>query len=111
MLYEIIKFLKSIGIDMAILIAGLSGGLVSLRKDESLTVWEKIATVISGGVISTYLTPVFMLAFDKIIVNNSRIEYGIAFMVGYAGLKSVEMLFTKIKNKELNYERNNDTRH
>ncbi len=95
MFQNIIKFLEHMGMDMALLIAGLSGGLVSLRKDEKLAMWQKILTVISGGLISTYLTPMFMLLLKGVLTEDSRLEYGVAFVVGYAGLKSIELLFAK----------------
>lgn len=97
---NIIDFLKNIGIDIAILIAGLSGGLVSLRKDEKLSMWQKILTVASGGLIATYLTPILVPLAEKIVGENSNIEYGMGFVVGYMGLKSIEFVISKFVKSE-----------
>lgn len=91
-----LKFLQEIGIDIAILIAGLSGGLVSLRKDEKLSTKQKILTVLSGGLIATYLTPIFLRLAEKLIGTDTKIEYGLAFVIGYMGLKAIELLITKL---------------
>jgi len=106
---NIIKFFNEIGLDVALLIAGLSGGLVSLRKDEKLTTWQKFLTVVSGGLIATYLTPLFIYFVTKMfgaeMVEGTKIEYGLSFIVGYMGLKAIEFLITKItktRNNESN---------
>lgn len=100
-----IKFLQELGIDFALLIAGLSGGLVSLRKDEKLTLWQKVLTVLSGGFIATYLTPIVVPLIEKVVGENNSIEYGVGFVVGYMGLKSIEFViskFVKMNKDEIN---------
>lgn len=97
---NVINFLREVGIDIAILIAGLSGGLVSLRKDEKMTVWQKIFTVMSGGLIATYLTPLLIPLSVKLFGKGLKIEYGLGFVVGYMGLKAIEFIISKfLKNK------------
>lgn len=101
-----IKFLHEIGIDIALMIAGLSGGLVSLRKDEKLTMWQKIFTVISGGLIATYLTPIIVPLIEKLIGENSNIAYGAGFVIGYMGLKSIEYVISNVFTKNKKNENN-----
>ena len=101
-----LKLLQEVGIDIAVFIAGLSGGLVSLRKDEDLTIWQKVLTVLSGGLISTYITPLFIPMFERMFGSNgSNVGFGLAFVIGYMGLKSIEFIITSFTN---NIKKNQD---
>lgn len=90
------EFFESLGIQLSLLVAGFAGGLVSINKDNKLSVWGKITVIISGGFIATYITPVFFLVFK---FEDERAKYGVAFIVGYMGLKAIELLVEKLTKK------------
>lgn len=91
---------KYFGIDVILFIAGLAGGITFLTKSPKLTKLQKFSSVLSGGFTANYLTP---LVADWIHLSENAL-YGLAFLLGYGGLKSVETIFTaatsKIKKSE-----------
>ena len=89
-------FLESIGIKTVLFIAGVGGGLANLMKASNLTYYQKFITVLVGGFSANYLTPIV----GSIMNLNDDTLYGIAFLVGFGGLKSIEILFEKIVNKK-----------
>lgn len=97
------EFFAGIGIQISLLIAGFAGGLVSINKDKKLSIWGKITVIISGGFIATYITPVFFLIFK---FEDERAKYGIAFVIGYMGLKAIELVVSKL-TKKVNENGNN----
>lgn len=92
---EVLKWFKAIGFELILFIAGLAGAFVNLSKKESLTLIERITSVICGGLIANYLTPVFINFLDA----STSISHGIAFILGYSGLKSVEYIIDHIHKK------------
>lgn len=89
-----IRFLHEMGIEFGLLLAGLSGGIVALRKDEKLNIYEKSLTVISGGISAIYITPLLLDYLSNVLTEQSK--YGLAFFVGYVGLKGLEIIIIKI---------------
>lgn len=89
------QFFKGIGINIIYLIAGVLGSYVSVSNSKELTKLEKIATVFSGGIIATYITPLV----SNWMSMNADSEYGLAFVLGYMGLKGVEITIKKLKSK------------
>jgi len=83
------------GFDIILFIAGIAGSIVLLNKDNKLTPWKKFLSVLSGGLTANYLTPIvakwFLLSDDYM--------YGIAFLMGYGGLRSVENIFILFTSK------------
>lgn len=90
------EFFASLGIQISLLIAGFAGGLVSINKEKKLSLWGKVMVIISGGFIATYITPVFFMLFK---FQDERAKYGIAFVIGYMGLKAIELLVSKFTKK------------
>ena len=89
-------FLESKGIKTVLFVAGVGGGLANLMKASNLTYYQKFITVLVGGFSANYLTPIV----GSIMNLNDDTLYGIAFLVGFGGLKSIEILFEKIVNKK-----------
>ncbi len=97
------KFLQSIGIELVLLLAGIAGGFVSLTsKPKNMTRMQQIGTVISGGLTANYLTPLVAEwgGFSE------QALYGLAFALGYSGMKSLELVF-KILNTKFHSKDNN----
>ena len=92
---EILKMLKALGFEIAVFFAGLAGAWVSTNKAKNLTRLERISAVFSGGFIANYLTPMF----TEILNTSENTRYGVAFIVGYIGMKSVEYIIDYIHQK------------
>lgn len=95
------EFLASLGIQISLLVAGFAGGLVSINKDKRLSIWGKVTVIISGGFIATYITPLVFLIFK---FEDERAKYGVAFVIGYMGLKAIEMIVERFTEKMKNDE-------
>jgi hypothetical protein len=94
--YENVKqFFKAVGLEAGMIIAGFFGALASVSKDKKMTFIEKFISVVVGIAVSNYLTPI---VFDWTNAGENS-KYGIAFLLGYTGLKSVEYIIDKTKSK------------
>ena len=92
----IVEFLESMGIKTILFIAGIGGGLANLMKESNLTYGQKFTTILVGGFSANYLTPVV----GSLMSLNDDTLYGVAFLVGFGGLKSIEILFERVINKK-----------
>jgi len=92
----IINFLESMGIKTILFVAGIAGGLANLMKESNLTYGQRFITVLVGGFSANYLTPVV----GSLMSLTDDTLYGIAFLIGFGGLKSIEILFEKVINKK-----------
>ncbi len=90
-----IEFLKLIGIETPVFIAGSSGAIVFLTKNNKMTKIQQFCTVLSGGLSANYLTP---LVGDWMNLDN-RVLYGVAFLLGYSGMKGVELIILELKSR------------
>lgn len=95
----LIDALKYIGIEAPVFMAGSSGAIVFLQKKGNMTKMQQFLTVLSGGLSANYLTP---LAGDWFHLDH-KVLYGVAFLLGYSGMKSVELIIvgfhSKLKSK------------
>jgi len=87
--------LKLSGIETQTFIAGASGAVVFLTKSKNMTRTQQFLTVLSGGLSANYLTPVVANWFHL----DEKVLYGIAFILGYSGMKSVELIINIFKSK------------
>ena len=97
----ITQFLESLGIKTIVFIAGLAGGLASLTKRTKSNWWEKFISVLTGGFTANYLTP--LVAEWTNLGENTH--YGFAFLLGYGGLASVEMLWNRLHKDDKKEEK------
>lgn len=88
----LIDILKYIGIEAPVFIAGSSGAIVFLQKNRNMTKTQQFLTVLSGGLSANYLTP---LVGDWLNLDQ-KVLYGVAFLLGYSGMKSVELIINLI---------------
>ena len=91
---KVLEILKLFGFETALFVAGLAGAWVSSNKVK-LTKWERLTSVISGGFIANYITPLFA----ELIEVSESAKYGSAFIVGYIGMKSVEYIIDYVHKK------------
>ena len=92
---EALRFLKVLGFQVGMFFAGLAGAWVSTNKTKNLSYIERASAVFSGGFIANYLTPLF----SEIINTSENTSYGVAFIVGYIGMKSVEYILDYVHQK------------
>lgn len=98
------KWLKAFGFGAAEFLAGLAGAWVSTNKQKNLTTLERFSSIFSGGLIANYITPIFI----NIMNFSDSTTYGVAFIVGYIGMKSVEYVIDYFHKKFINNENNSE---
>ena len=81
--------------DLALFIAGFMGSLVQIGGKTNLGFWGKFTAIMSGGAIANYLTPVLVSLFDW----SASSRYGFGFLLGFMGLKGVEVVIKAIKSR------------
>lgn len=86
-----IDFLKSIGINIGLTIAGFAGALLLAPRMKN---WKlQLVAVLSGTLSATYIAPIIIGILN---IHAPNIEYGIAFIVGFSGVKITEVLEIRI---------------
>jgi hypothetical protein len=95
MLMPLNEILKQMGFEAPVFIAGFSGAFVFVTKVKNATKAQQFIMLVSGGLSANYLTPLVggWLHLD------SSVLYGIAFLLGFSGMKSVELLTNKLFKK------------
>jgi len=99
---EFAQWLKIIGLELGLLVAGLFGAIVSMPKEKELKFMGRVIWVISGSMIANYLTPIFSAWLNM----GDNTKYGAGFLLGYLGIKSVELAIVRIKDKFKSNENN-----
>ena len=89
-----IEFIKELGINVGISIAGLFGSLLMIGKKSAQNLRTIIFSMISGVACANYLTPVIL----SITALDMKYQFSVAFVLGFLGLKSVEIVAAKILN-------------
>ena len=93
-LNEIRQFLKSCGIDFGLLISGLSGAILLLSKSGAQSFSKTMFGLIGGAASANYLTPLVIKIMK--IDEGLNFNYGIAFLLGFLGLRGIEYFTNKI---------------
>ena len=91
-------FLEEIGINIAFVMAGLAGSLVTVSNDATKNLKSSIAGIIAGTFSANYLTQIVV----EVTGLNGKTEYGLAFILGYIGLKGVETITKKLLKEDGN---------
>lgn len=90
-------FLIRYGIDIGFLISGFFGALLLVSKNSAQRVSTTIASILAGTACANYLTPVVMNMLPEGVRNNGK--YAVAFVMGFMGLKGLELLIDKLFTK------------
>ena len=85
--------LKQYGIDIGLLISGLFGSILLTSKKSSRNLGRTISSLIGGAASANYITPI-LIEFAKI--DGTHYQYGIAFLLGFLGLKGIEYFSEKL---------------
>jgi len=86
--------LKEEGIDVGLAVAGLFGSILMSSKQASQNLPAAIASLIGGAASANYVTPLVL----KMAHLDTEPSYGyaIAFLLGFLGLRGVEILSSKL---------------
>lgn len=90
-------FLFRYGIDIGFLISGFFGALLLVSKNSAQKISTTIASILAGTACANYLTPVVMNMLPEGVRNNGK--YAVAFVMGFMGLKGLELLIDKLFTK------------
>jgi hypothetical protein len=90
--------LREQGIDIGFAIAGLFGSLLLMSKDASLNIGRTVLSTVGGAASANYVTPL-ILHVTK-LGDDPTYSYAIAFLLGFAGLKGIEAITSKLLTDE-----------
>lgn len=90
-------FLMSIGMNVGLAVSGFFGSLMLVGKQKEQNLREQIFSVIGGTMSANYLTPVVIDTFN---LQTDSLQYGVAFVIGFGGLKVVEFVYEKWFSKK-----------
>ena len=86
-----VELLKSLGINLGLTLADFFGSLLLLPRQKN---WKmQLVAVLSGTLSATYIAPVLIGILN---IQAPNIEYGLAFIVGFSGVKITEVLEVRI---------------
>lgn len=86
------EFLMDIGMNVGLAVSGFFGSLMLVGKQREQNLREQIFSVIGGTMSANYLTPVVI---DTFKLQAESLQYGVAFVIGFGGLKVVEFVYEK----------------
>jgi hypothetical protein len=85
--------LKQYGIDVGLLISGLFGAILLTSKESAMNLTRTVSSLIGGAASANYITPVVV---NLAKLDDTHYHYGIAFLLGFLGLKGIEHFSNKI---------------
>lgn len=86
------EFLMGIGINVGLAVSGFFGSLLLVGQQKEQNLKEQIVSILGGTMSANYLTPI---AIDTFNLNSESLHYGVAFVIGFGGLKVVEYFYNK----------------
>lgn len=89
------EFFEFVGINVSVLLVGFIGAVFMAGNQKDMKPWERIFSVFGGAFTANYFTPVVQDYFDI----SDKMIYGVAFALGYSGLKSLEIIIKRFHSK------------
>jgi len=86
--------LKQEGIDVGLATAGLFGAALSTSRQAALNVGKTVTSVLGGAASANYITPL-ILKLAK-LDDTPQFAFAIAFLLGFAGLKAIDLIASKM---------------
>jgi hypothetical protein len=87
------NILQEIGINAGLIVSGLFGSLLTIKKGHA-TRLSSVALSIAAGVGSAnYITPIVV---DSLSLTNQNLTFGIAFILGFLGLSGIDFAIKKV---------------
>jgi hypothetical protein len=93
--------LKEYGIDVGLLVSGLFGAILLTSKGSAMNLARTVSSLIGGAASANYITPIVMNLAN---LHDSHYQYGIAFLLGFLGLRGVEHVGKKILPDHIHHE-------
>ena len=78
--------------NVGLAVSGFFGSLMLVGKQREHNLREQVFSVIGGTMSANYLTPVVI---DTFKLQTESLQYGVAFVIGFGGLKVVEFVYEK----------------
>jgi hypothetical protein len=88
--------MKDIGITISFLISGLFGAILMASKNTQTSIKSTLLSIFGGMAAANYLTPIMI---ELLNLKEAKLQNGLAFIVGFLGLKLVEVLSNKFLNQ------------
>jgi hypothetical protein len=85
--------LKQYGLDIGLFISGLFGAILLTSKNSAKNLGKTVSSLIGGAASANYITPI-VISVTKL--DETHYHYGIAFLLGFLGLKGIEYFSNKI---------------
>ncbi|CAB5224959.1 hypothetical protein UFOVP742_51 [uncultured Caudovirales phage] len=85
--------LKDAGLDLGLLIAGFAGAILTSSKQAGVNLGKTVASLIGGAASANYITPLILKVAH--LEGDVHYGYGAGFLLGFCGLRGVEMLAEK----------------
>ncbi len=101
---EVKRYLEDFGIHIGLIIAGLFGAYLSVSINKELTRLQKMTVIVSGAATANYVAP---FLFEYLNIGDNA-QFGLAFLIGFSGLKGVEWLIVSIKSRYSKIDKKND---
>ncbi len=87
--------LRALGLYIGFMVAGFMGALISVSKGNGNSIRKSIFAIVCGIASANYLTGIVITIMEI----PKGIQYGIAFILGFLGLRGVEIIANKfVKN-------------
>ena len=90
------KILMQFGINIGFIVSGFFGALLLISKNSAARLTTTMISIVSGMACANYLTPVIIKTSPSL--GSLGVEYGLAFVMGFAGLKGVESFIENVLN-------------
>jgi hypothetical protein len=85
--------LKDYGIDVGLLISGLFGAILLTSKGSAMNLTRTVSSLVGGAASANYITPIVV---NMAKLDDTHYHYGIAFLLGFLGLKGIEYFSSKL---------------
>lgn len=90
--------LKEMGINIGLSVAGLFGSLVMVGNTSAYHIKKTLASILAGMCAANYLTPILTDVLRN--VDFEKYQLALAFVLGYLGLKGIELFVDKTFKKK-----------
>lgn len=101
-IYIMGDILKDLGINIGLSVAGFFGSLLLIGKTSAFDLRTTFTSIIAGVTSANYITP---MVVDLLKIKGESYTFSIAFLMGFLGLRGVEVLSNKLL-KNVNNGRN-----
>lgn len=99
--------LRDIGINVGLIVAGFFGSLLMINKNSSENLKQTLISIVAGVASANYLTPIVI---DMFSIQKQTYTLSIAFILGFLGLKGIELIVSKFVKTEKNGNNNKSNR-